>query len=234
MFRRHKNLVPKFARLGTKGESDKGSANSDLRRPPFIALIQGEAEEKTRGGERGIGWCWTRTRMWGGNFNGATSFLLNGKIVAEVSVERESRGVKGPLSAPQSRGGSVLRRGGTCWSVKRGQKSRKSRWFYRARGSNIPFPLTRVDFPTSVFPTAFPPNVFHEFLPFRVAKLGTRDRDRGVIHWNWMSSFFSHGIVRYIQNWPSRDTTFFNVSKNIVEEIYSDTRSFSYLFFQFL
>lgn len=169
MFRRNKNLVPKFARLGTKGESDKGSANSDLRRPPFIALIQGEAEEKTRGGERGIGWCWTRTRMWGGNFNGATSFLLNGKIVAEVSVERESRGVKGPLSAPQSRGGSVLRRGGTCWSVKRGQKSRKSRWFYRARGSNIPFPLTRVDFPTSVFPTAFPPNVFHEFLPFRVA-----------------------------------------------------------------
>lgn len=28
--------------------------------------------------------------------------LLNGKIVAEVSVERE-RGVKGPLSTPQSR-----------------------------------------------------------------------------------------------------------------------------------
>lgn len=100
--------MPKF---GLDWEQKRqGKRESRFKTLPFIALIQGEAEEKTRGGERGIGW--TRADVRGGGIlmgqRGSPSFLLNGKIVAEVSVERESRGVKGPLSAPQSRGGSAV------------------------------------------------------------------------------------------------------------------------------
>lgn len=82
--------------------------------------------------------------------------LLNGKIVAEVSVERE-RGVKGPLSTPQSRPAWVCvlrrekgrgrKREGRVKRVKVADKSRANRekwfffFFYPAPG-DIPFPLT--------------------------------------------------------------------------------------------
>lgn len=92
-----------------------------------------------------------------GNFNGATVSLLNGKIVAEVSVERE-RGVKGPLSTPQSRPAWVCvlrrekgrgrKREGRVKRVKVADKSRANRekwfffFFFYPPPGDIPFPLT--------------------------------------------------------------------------------------------
>lgn len=121
-----------------------------------------------------------------GNFNGATGLsLLNGKIVAEVSVERE-RGVKGPLSTPQSRPAWVCvlrrekgrgrKREGRVKRVKVADKSRANRekWFFFLPSSGgYSFSINRVlsvlifqpPLPP-VFLTAFPPNVLYEFLPF--------------------------------------------------------------------
>lgn len=147
----------------------------------------GGAAEKTRGGERSIGCSAQRGWMSGrGILMGQRVSLLNGKIVAEVSVERE-RGVKGPLSTPQSRPAWVCvlrrekgrgrKREGRVKRVKVADKSRANRekwfFFFLPTSGGYSFSINRVlsvlifqpPLPP-VFLTAFPPNVLYEFLPF--------------------------------------------------------------------